>query len=209
MPKEPRPAAVNNLASGIYLNERLPMRVIAPQYREIYVADFRRLFAQDTGKLFKALMTFEDANTAAVACFQRSTATMRAPQHDAMDWREDLFFLSPDTDDEAYWSFIRRNLSEFGQRTATPEMLPPWLVFAEIIGACTDLGGWYIYCEKVWEIALLGFLENPGVFMERRLLAEFGIDKLSRALDGRMFFADHESEFAKSQLEILRQSYIL
>jgi hypothetical protein len=200
--------AVRNLASGIYSSARIPDRVFAPQYKEIYAMDFGRLFSEDTVKLLKSLMVVEHAHTAAVACFQQSTVAMPEQQGQTKDWREDVFFVSADTADEAYSSFLRRNWSEYGQRQATQAMLPPWLIYAEIVGACSDLGGWYIYSDKFAEIALLGFMDNPGVFLERKLLSEFGIEKLADALQRDTFFGDPGNEYSKRQRSILRSAYL-
>jgi hypothetical protein len=200
--------AVRKLAAGVNSSARIPDRVFAAQYNEVYAMEFGRLFSQDTVKLLKSLMVLERAHIVAAACFQQSTVAMPAQQGQTRDWRDDVFFVSADTPDEAYSLFLRRNWSEYGQRKATPAMFPPWLIYAEIVGACSDLGGWYIYSDKFAEIALLGFVDSPGVFLERKLLSEFGIEKLADALKRDTFFGDPGNEYSKQQRAILRAAYL-
>jgi hypothetical protein len=200
--------AVRNLASGIYSSARIPDRVLALQYREIYVTDIRHLFSRDTVTLFKLLMGVEGAQTVGVGCFQQSKVAMPDQQGQTTEWRDDVFFLSADTEDDAYWSFLRRNWSDYGQQKATREMRPPWSIFAEIVGACTELGGWYIYAEKFAEIALIGFKESPGAFVERRLYSEFGIERLADALKRDTFFGVPSNEYSKQQRAVLRAAYL-
>ena len=167
--------------------------------------DFGRLFSEPTAKLLKSLTVVEHAHTAAVACFQLSKIAVQEQQGQTKDWREDVFFVSADTADKAYSSFMKRNWSERGQQKAT---FPPWLIYAEIVGACSDLGSWYLYGDKFAEIALLGFMDNPGVFLERKLLSEFGIEKLADALKRDTFFGDPGNEYSKQQRAILRAAYL-
>jgi hypothetical protein len=54
-------------------------------------------------------MQVEGARTVAVACFQQSSVAKPELQGQTMDWRDDVFFVSDDTDESAYRSFIRRN----------------------------------------------------------------------------------------------------
>jgi hypothetical protein len=144
-----------------------------------------------------------------VACFQQSTVTTPEQQGQTKDWREDVFFVSADTDDDAYSTFMRRNWSEYGQRKNTRAMRPPWQIYAEIVGACSDLGGWYIYGDKFAEIALLGFVDNPGVFLEKTLFSEFGTEKLADALQRDTFFGEPGNEHSKRQRSILRSAYLV
>jgi hypothetical protein len=87
-------------------------------------------------------------------------------------------------------------------------MRPPWLAFAEIVGACSEIGSWYIYCEKFAEIALLGFCERPAVFLEKRLVTEFSIEKLADALNRTSFLGYAESEGSKRLRDMLRAAYL-
>jgi hypothetical protein len=87
-------------------------------------------------------------------------------------------------------------------------MQAPWLIFAERIGACSDLGSWCIYGEKFAEIAVLGFKEPPGAILQKRLQTDFGIEKLVDALGRETFFGEPGNEYSKAQRAILRSAYI-
>jgi hypothetical protein len=200
--------AVKNLAAGIDSAVRIPHRVFSPPYKEIYVMDGNRLLSQGAVKLLKALIELEHAHIVAVACLQQSTVVSPEQQGQKKEWEEDVYFVSAATSDEAYSSFLRRNWSEYGQRTATHSMRSPWLIFAEIVCACSELGGWYMYSDKFAEITLLAFSDNPGVFIEKRLLSDFGIEKLADALRRDTFFGDPGNEYSKRQRAILRAAYL-
>lgn len=200
--------AISNLASGFSDTARIPQRVLDKRYKEIYVADFRRIFSPGIVGLFRWLMGAETAHTVAVACFQQSRVSAPERQGQATDWRDDVFFVTANTDESAYQSFIRRNWSEYGHLKATLEMRPPWLIFAEVLGACSDAGSWYMYCEKFAEIALLGFGERPAVFSEKRLLTEFGIERLADALNRNTFLGYADNESAKRLRDTLRSVYL-
>jgi hypothetical protein len=101
--------AISNLASGRDSAARVPQRVLNEGYKEIYVTNFRNIFSPHTVKLLKCLMQVEGARTVAVACFQQSSVAKPELQGQTMDWRDDVFFVSDDTDESAYRSFIRRN----------------------------------------------------------------------------------------------------
>jgi hypothetical protein len=51
-------------------------------------------------------------------------------------------------------------------------------------------------------------MDNPGVFLERKLLSEFGIEKLADALQRDTFFGDPGNEYSKRQRSILRSAYL-
>lgn len=200
--------AIANLASGLHGTARIPQRVFDERYKEIYVTDFRCIFSQDSIGVFKWLMETEGARTVAVACFQQSRVSVPERQGRAMDWRDDVFFVSADTDLSTYQAFIRRNWLEYGRREATLEMRPPWLVFGEVLGACSDVGSWYMYCEKFAEIALLGFAKRPDVFSEKRLLNEFRIERLADALNKNDFLGYTGNEGTKRLRDKLRIAYL-
>jgi hypothetical protein len=200
--------AISNLGSGLRKGARIPQRVLSEDYKEMYVTDFRRIFSPDVVNLLKVLMQVEGGSTVAVACFQQSKVATPERQGQGLDWRDDVFFVSDETDEHAYSSFIRRNWSEYGDLKATLEMRPPWLVFAEIVGACSDTGGWYLYCDRFAEVALLGFREKPGVFLENRLIADFSIQRLADALAKSAFLGYTENEGSKRLRDMLRSAYL-
>jgi hypothetical protein len=198
---EEQQQAIRNLAVSIDLSATLPHRVFAAGYSDFYVMDFERLVRQSTVDLMKELIRFEKSDTVAIARFEEV-------EKDARDGCNDVFFLTPSTEVDVYWSFVRRNVAEFGKGSATPGMRAPWLIFAERIGACSNLGTWCIYGQKFAEIAVLGFKEKPSALLEKRLHSEFGIEKLADALKRGTFFGDPGNEHSKQQRAILRSAHL-
>ncbi|MHB1954483.1 MAG: hypothetical protein ACYCOU_12120 [Sulfobacillus sp.] len=193
--------ALRNLALSVDIIAKIPFRVFASEYTDIYVMDFERLVRQNTVDLLKALIALEGSSVATIARFEDVGK-------ETQDWRDDVFFVSASTTADAYWSFIRRNTAEFGQKRATPGMRAPWLIFAERLGACSDLGNWCIYGEKFAEIALLGFKRVAGMSVPKHLQADFGIERLGEALKRETFFGDPGNEYSKEQRAILRAAYL-
>ena len=180
---------------------KLPFRVFSPDYPDAYVMDFERLVHLNTVDLLKALMVLEGSSLVAVAWFED-------PVKETRNWRDDVFFVSASTAADDYWSFITRNVVEFGQNRATSEMRAPWLIFAERIGACSNLGTWCIYGEKFAEIALLGIKRTTALSLPNELQTKFGIERLADALKRETFFCEPGNEYSKEQRAILRSAYL-
>ena len=202
MTTESQRRAIQNLTLSVDLVAKIPFRVFASDYSDVHVMDFERLVRQNTADLLRALIELEGASVAAVARFEEIGK-------ETQDWRDDVFFVSGSTNTDEYWAFIRRNAVEFGQKRATPDMRAPWLIFAERIGSCSDVGNWCIYGEKFAEIALLGFRRGAGISLPNNLLTDFGIERLSEALERDTFFGEPGNEYSKEQRAILRSAYML
>jgi hypothetical protein len=192
--------AMQNLADGLRLSAKLPHRVLAPQYVDTYVTEFDVLLRQNVVELFKALMRSEGSATVLVAAFN--------PADESKRWYDDYVFVTAATNADMYGSFLKRNVVEFGQGRATPEMRPPWLIFAERIGACSESGAWCVYGEKCAEIALLSFKERPSALLERRLYLDFQVERLAEALKRPTFFGDPRSDYSRKQRAILQEAYV-
>ncbi len=164
--------------------------------------DDRLMFSTDTQKLLQDLIRADCCEIAAVACFRQSPVASPERRGHVENWEDDVFFVSADTDEDAYWRFINRNWKDYRELKATLNMRPPWRVFAEILGACSDVGGWYIWCETLADMALIGFKEKPGRFLEKRLRSKYRIERLTDALSRKTFLED-TPEFR----DVLRAAY--
>jgi hypothetical protein len=198
--KESQADAIANLARSINFDARLPHRVFTEKYAEVYVADWRYLIHRLTVNVSKVLMEQEGSSVVALGRFDK-------PRTGPQDWREDVFFISTSTEPDDYQSFLRRNLAEFAPNRATPETREPW-VFAQRIGACSDLGTWCVYGELCAEIAVLGFRARLSDLQAARLYNEFHIEKLADALKRDTFFGDPGNEHSERQRAILRSAYL-
>lgn len=201
MPIEAQRWALRNLTLSVDLFAKIPFRVLASDYAYMHVMDFERLVCRGTVDMLRALMEKEGSSVVAVARFEDMGKETR-------DWRDDVFFVTRATTTDEYWSFITRNVVEFGQKRATAEMRAPWLIFGERIGVCSDLGGWCIYGEKFAEIALLGFRQIDGMSMSKSFQDAFGIETLEDALKRETFFGQPGNEYSKEQRAILRSAYL-
>ncbi len=192
--------AIANLARSIDLDARLPQRVFTEKYAEVYVTDWQALIHRSAVKISKVLMEHEGSSVAVLGRFDR-------PKQESPDWRDDVFFMSPSTEEGEYDAFLTRNWGVYGTPRATPEMLQPWPPFAGRIGACSDLGTWCMYGELCVEIAVLGFKVSPIEQQAARLYHDFHIEKLADALKRDTFFGDPGNEYSERQRAILRSAY--
>jgi hypothetical protein len=161
--------------------------------------DFERMVRANTIDMLRTLMQIEDSSIVAVA-------KIKEIGKETHNWRDDVFFISQSTSTDAYGAFINRNIMEFARRSAVDDMPAPWVIFAERLGACSDVGTWCIYGQKFAEIALLGFRKNPGAFAEKRLHSNF--ERLADALKRDTFFGDPGNEYSKQQRALLRSAYL-
>src|ERR1700740_2843751 len=127
MVTEAHEQAISNLAGSLDLDARLPDRVFTASYADVYAMDFLNLFHWKSVELCKELMQQEGSSIVALGRFDR-------PKKESQDWRDDVFFVSPSTKGDDYWSFLSRNMLELRHLHATPEMREPWRVFAGRIG---------------------------------------------------------------------------
>jgi hypothetical protein len=197
-----RARSIQNLLDSVVLDAKIPHRVIAEEFRDIFVMDYQGLLAQTTIDLVKMLLKYEGSTTAVLA--QLASGSRQQPY----DWRDDVFFVTPDTGADVYWSFIRRNWKAHAQKEVPPNTPAPWSVFAWTIGACSDAGQWCIVGQFTAEIALLGFKRSPGLFFERKLHSDFRVERLEDALKRDTFFGEPGNEVSKRQRAILRDSYL-
>jgi len=201
MINEAHEQAVSNLARCVNVDARLPDRVFTEGYADVYVMDFLNLFHWTAVELCKALMQQEGSSIVALGRFDR-------PKKETEDWRDDVFSVSPSTKGDDYMTFQTRNWVEFAQQRATPDMREPWRVFAERIGACSNLGTWCIYGELTAEIAMLGSNIRLTPEVEKRLHSEFGIQRLVDALKRDTFCGEPGNEHSKRWRAILRSAYL-
>jgi len=193
--------AICNLSDSVDLAVEIPHRVLAADYHEIFVMDYQRLLREDTVDLLKVLLKFEGSTTGVIAHFAEIG-------RETPDWQDDVFFVTPSTEAGAYWSFVRRNIVEYGQKSAPRDMRVPWWICAEKLGACSDLGSWCIYGQRHAEIAILGFKQRPGELLEKKLYIDFRIERLANALKRDTFFGDPGNDYSKRQRLILQASYL-
>lgn len=200
MVKESQTDAIANLARSIDLDARLPYRVFTEKYAEVYVTDWRALIHRSAVKISKVLMEHEGSSVVVLGRFDR-------PKQESPDWRDDVFFMSPSTEESEYHAFLTRNWGVYGTPRATPEMLQPWPPFAGRIGACSDLGTWCMYGELCAEIVVLGFKVSSTEQQAARLYNDFHIEKLADALKRDTFWGDPGNEHSERGRAILRSAY--
>jgi len=201
MATEAHEKAISNLARCVNLDAKLPDQVFTAGYADVYVMDFLNLFHWKAVELCKALMQQEGSTIVALARFDR-------PKKESQDWRDDVFFVSPSTKGDDYMEFLKRNWAEFGQLRATPDMREPWMVFAERVGACSNLGIWCIYGQMTAEIAMLGSNLRLTTEVEERLHSEFGVERLLDALKRDTFCGEPGNQHSRRWRAILRSAYL-
>jgi hypothetical protein len=189
------------MRAGLDTSVSLPGRVLDARYESIFVMEFDRLIHSCTVDMLKALIRWEGSALVALA-------KLKEIGSEPQDGQNDFFFVNLATATDTYEVFIKRNVRKFAQQRETAALTAPWLIFAETIGACSDLGSWCIYGEKFAEIAIVGFKQSPDLFFEKRLNSDFGIEKLADALKRDTFFGDAGNEFSKEQRSKLRAAYL-
>jgi len=193
--------ATANLAQSLDINARLPHQVFTRRYSVVYAFDPLLLIDRRAVELFKILIKQEGASVAVLGRFDR-------PKKESPDWRSDLFLISASTEAGDYMSFLTRYSAEYGHGSATPDMQEPWRIFAERIGACSDLGTWCVYGEKYMEIGLLVCDIGLTTQLEEKLYSEFRVERLANALKRDTFFGEPGNEYSKQQRAILRSAYL-
>jgi hypothetical protein len=202
---ETQRCAVENLASAIIPDARIPQRVFVQEYKYTYVMDFLQLKMKNTANIFHALMQYEGSENVVIACFLQARSIY--DNGDPPNWRDDLFFISPETEPDAYFTFIRRNRSEYLNRSRGSSVQPPWSVVAEILGASSDRGSWCVFGQMDADIALIGFKQRPGAF-EEKIYSRFRIRRLVDALDDDPFYGVRVNERFKKWRAIMAENYL-
>lgn len=198
--------AVENLAAGIISGARIPQRALAQEYAEVYTMEFDILRMKITPRIFDALMLYEGSESVVLSCFQQARSV--GQYREMPDWRDDLFFFSRGTEPGSYFSFMNRNWPEPSRNNPGTQLRAPWRIFAEVLGACSDLGSWCIFGEMAAEIALIGFRQRPDRTFEEKAYSEFKIRRLADALRDDRFFGEPGNEVSKRQRAILAASYL-
>lgn len=197
--KEEHDRALANLRSGIDISVSLPDRVLAAEYTSMYAMDYNRLLNSLTVDIFKLLMQSDNSTVVAMANFKEVAKEFQS-------WN-DVFIVDLGSTADEYVAFIKRNSVEFAKAQETPAMRAPWLIFAEKIGACSDVGSWCIYGEKFSEIAILGCKNRLSLSMEAKLL-EFGIEQLVDAISRDSFYGEAGNDCSDKKRALLRSAYL-
>jgi hypothetical protein len=198
---EAQSEAILNLRAGINISVSLPERLLLADYTAVYVMDFERLLHPRAIDMFKALIWQEKATVAAVG-------KLKEVGKETQGWLDDFFFVNQATANGDYEAFVYQNIMEFAKKHETPAMSAPWAIFAERIGASSDIGSWCIYGEKFAEIAILAFKQTPDPPLEKKLHIDFGVERLVEALKRDTFFGDPGNEYSEKQRGILRSAYL-
>jgi hypothetical protein len=202
MPEDPQTNALRMLQSTVDVTVKIPERVFAPQFNDVFVMDFGWLVDPKVVGLLKMLMASENS---AIVVISKLSELNGKP----ITLEQDVFVIDRSTSEESYANFLRRNWHEALQKSAPPDIKKPWTVFANMLAACSEKGSWCLYGDRFAEIALLAFRSDPSPFLTRRLKSEFKCVGLAFAFANNWLglgrpVNDHHRGFCES----LRKSYI-
>jgi hypothetical protein len=155
--------ALQNLKRHVIWDRRLPENVFSTSVHEFRLFSSDEIFRTEFVEKVKTLLRLESASCACMVNLDVSIGLINDEQQ--------VFLFDASTTVDAYLDRLKGNAASTG-----------WVHNMNRFGVTSDIGGWFIYCEKVNELAIIGFKNEITEIQVRYMAQQFGALPTAEAL---------------------------